>query len=123
MTLNDLYLYFTAAFGFVWLTSMIARLPVTCRDTRMFYRCFRDCNYRGNSAWLSFSRVLMPSLIGAPLVAYMDPENFFRRMAAPDVYDMAQHWMNVYGPDDEPEEENTNVVPFANTENKDGKLP
>lgn len=124
MNFNDLYLYFTAAIGFIWLTCMFARLPVACRDTRMFYMCFRTCNYRGSALWLAVSRVLAPSLLGAPLVAWMDWENFFRRMAAPDVFDMAQHLMSMYGPDEEPDDEpQTQVVPFANTEKRDGKLP
>lgn len=98
--------YQTAMFtlGWIFLTIMVMRIPPIAFDARIFRRVFKQANWP-HPTWFTFSRVVVPGLLGGPFMLWMDPLNFFRRSAAPEIWDAAQQLMAMYAPDEEEEEE------------------
>lgn len=93
--------------GLVWLFCILARLPALALDTRLFWRSLRALQYRGNWTWLTLSRFVVPGVLGAPAMIWMDGAHAFRVTSAPAVYQVAIELCEVYGPEHpfpEPEE-------------------
>lgn len=90
MNIYQSMMYF---FGWTMFTLMLMRLYVAVADTRLVYRALRQQHYKeryqASPLWLAFFRIGVPSVLGGPVTAWMDPGNFFSRMSAPDAWDIA----------------------------------
>ncbi len=87
-------------FGYAVFLLMSLRLPVAWFDGRIFLRALRTMGYP-HPLWFTFQRAVMPSILGAPVILWMTPGDFFRRTPAPALWEMAEQMINAFG--DEPD--------------------
>lgn len=94
--------------GLVWLFCILARMSALILDTRIFWRCLRALQYQGSWVWITVVRFVIPGLLGAPAMIWMDGMQAFRVTSAQSVYQIALELCSIYGPEQpfpEPEEE------------------
>lgn len=101
----NLYEAIMFGLGWVWVTLMLARVPIACYDARTFYRAFKALGYKGNIRWMVVARVWMPTVLAAPTSLWMQPRDFFSRVNALEAYDAAQQLIFFFdNPEDEDDE-------------------
>lgn len=106
--------------GLLWLFCMIVRVPAIVMDTRLFWRSLKALQYQGNHSRLTVFRFVLPGIIGAPVMLWMDGLDALRVTAASSVYQVAIELCCNYGPDQpfpEPDE------PEAPEEDRHGATP
>lgn len=87
--------------GNLWLATMLARLPALVYETPLFYRAVKQHQYKGRAWWFVTRRVVVPGLLGAPVVLWMDTVTFFRRLPAAVIWEAAGALIDEYGPEEE----------------------
>lgn len=107
--------------GLLWLFCMLARVPAIVMDSRIFWRSLKALQYQGSYLRLTVFRFIVPGIIGAPVMLWMDGYDALRVTAAPSVYQVAIELCCEYGPDqpfpepeapEAPEEESPGTIPY-----------
>lgn len=93
------YAYVGMVLGLVWFLCMIARAGAICLDTRLFWRSLVAMEYQGNKLYLTTVRFVVPGLIGAPVMLWMDGLDALRVTAATSIYQVALELCHQYGPE------------------------
>jgi len=99
--------------GLVWLFCILARMPALVLDTRLFWRSLRALQYQGSWLWIAVARFVIPGVLCAPAMIWMDGMQAFRVTSAQAVYQTALELCSIYGPEQPfpaPEEEELEEV-------------
>jgi hypothetical protein len=99
------YEWIVTAFGYIGILLMTARLPVAWYDSRIFLKAVRTAGYP-RPVWFTFYHAFMPSVLGAPVILWARPGDFFRRSPADVLWDMAMYLLD----EASDEEEETGVA-------------
>lgn len=76
--------------GHFFILVMALRLPGLIHETRHIHRALVTMHYRGNATLLVFRYYSLPGLLAAGAVFQTEGFNAFRRMQAPDLFDIAR---------------------------------
>lgn len=115
------YSYAGMVLGLVWLLCILVRIPALALDTRLFWRSLKALQYQGSFLRLTVLRFVVPGVLGAPAMLWMDGLDALRVTAAPSIYQVAIELCSNYGPDepfpvpeepDMPEEGQAGTIPY-----------
>lgn len=93
------YAYVGMGLGLIWFFCMLARASAMWMDTRIFWRSLKAMQYQGSKTYLTIVRFVIPGLLGAPVMLWMDGLDAMRVTAAASIHQVAMELCHQYGPE------------------------